>query len=95
MFRTAFGTGSPDEPSVQEQLGRIWYDMAGTPFPHQIPALDAAFGTDRLLYGSDYCWTPLELALAQVRSIDEAAQPSATDTWRDLTTRNATTLLGR
>lgn len=89
MFSAVFRDGSNDAPSALEELGRVWYDMAGTPFPRQIPALDAAFGTERLLYGSDYCWTPAEGALVQVGSVDAAAQPSATDTWRDLTTRNA------
>ncbi|MFF7361609.1 amidohydrolase family protein [Streptomyces sp. NPDC008125] len=89
LFGSVFGDGSTDVPGAVEQLGRLWYDMAGTPFPRQIPALDAAFGTERLLYGSDYCWTPVAGALAQVASVDSAAQPSATDTWRDLTTRNA------
>ncbi|MFG2673511.1 amidohydrolase family protein [Streptomyces sp. NPDC048445] len=89
MFSAVFRDGSKDAPSALEELGRVWYDMAGTPFPRQIPALDAAFGTERLVYGSDYCWTPAEGALVQVASVDAAAQPSATDTWRDLTTRNA------
>ncbi|WP_328315603.1 amidohydrolase family protein [Streptomyces sp. NBC_00388] len=89
MFSTVVGGGLADAPSAVEQLGRLWYDMAGTPFPRQIPAIDAAFGTDRLLYGSDYCWTPAGAARAQAASVDSAAQPSATDTWRDLTTRNA------
>ncbi|WP_053640392.1 MULTISPECIES: amidohydrolase family protein [unclassified Streptomyces] len=96
LFRTLLGPDSPgsapgtvEQPDAVEQLGRLWYDMAGTPFPRQIPALDAAFGTERLLYGSDYCWTPAEAALAQIGTVDSAVRPSATDTWRDLTTRNA------
>ncbi|MEU2741348.1 amidohydrolase family protein [Streptomyces sp. NPDC007095] len=89
MFRTLLGGGPVDAPSAVEQLSRLWYDMAGTPFPRQIPALDAAFGVERLLYGSDYCWTPAEAVLAQVEAVGSATQPSATDTWRDLTTRNA------
>ncbi|MFC8452095.1 amidohydrolase family protein [Kitasatospora sp. NPDC057223] len=89
LFRTMLDSGPQDAPSAVEQLGRLWYDMAGTPFPRQIPALDAAFGTDRLLYGSDYCWTPAGAVLAHVASVDSAAPPSATGSWRDLTTRNA------
>ncbi|GAA1369446.1 amidohydrolase family protein [Streptomyces beijiangensis] len=88
LFSAVVGDGPQDVPSAVEQLGRLWYDMAGTPFPRQIPALEAAFGTDRLLYGSDYCWTPEGAVLAQVASLDSSAQPSTTDTWRDLTTRN-------
>lgn len=82
-----------DDPSVREQLSRVWFDMAGTPFPRQVPAYSAAFGTERLVYGSDYCWTPAGGALAQVASVDAADPPSASETWRDLTTRNAGTLL--
>lgn len=92
LFRTHLGEGPEgpaDAPGTVEQLGRLWYDMAGTPFPRQIPALDAAFGTERLLYGSDHCWTPAEAALAQVATVDAAPPPSGAATWRDLTTRNA------
>lgn len=92
LFRGLLGDGPEDAASVVEQLGRLWYDMAGTPFPRQIPALDAAFGTGHLLYGSDHCWTPADGVLAQIRSVDAAAQPSATETWRDLTSRNARAL---
>ncbi|MFD0019914.1 amidohydrolase family protein [Streptomyces sp. NPDC058382] len=89
LFSALMEGGPRDTAGAVEQLGRLWYDMAGTPFPRQVPALAAAFGTDRLLYGSDYCWTPEGAVLTQVASVDSAAQPSATDTWRDLTTRNA------
>lgn len=92
LFRTVFFGGSPDDTTVQEQVSRLWFDMAGSPFPQQVPALIKAFGSERLLYGSDYCWTPAAGTLAQVASVDGADQP-ADDTWRALTTRNATRLL--
>jgi hypothetical protein len=56
--------------------------------------LTAAFGSERLLYGSDYCWTPAAGVTAQVGSIDAARQPGS-DTWRALTTRNAQRLFPR
>jgi len=92
MFRTALFNGGPDEAPVQEQVARLWFDIAGTPFPRQLPAFAAAFGTDRLLYGSDYCWTPAAGVAAQIASID-ANTPPEDDTWRALTTRNAQRLL--
>jgi predicted TIM-barrel fold metal-dependent hydrolase len=79
---------------IPEQISRLWFDMAGTPFPYQIPALTAAFGSERLLYGSDYCWTPAAGTTAQVNSVDAATQPDG-DTWRALTTRNAHRLFPR
>lgn len=94
LFRRLFDGGSPDDPTVQDQLRRLWFDMAGTPFPRQIPALTAAVGTDRLLYGSDYCWTPAPATAGQIASIDSAEQPHG-DTWRALTTRNAHQLFPR
>jgi predicted TIM-barrel fold metal-dependent hydrolase len=94
LFRTVFLGGDRDGPSVQDQVRHLWFDTAGTPFPHQVPALVSAFGSDRLLYGSDYCWTPAAGTAAQVSSIDLAQQPNG-DSWRALTTRNAGRLLPR
>lgn len=92
LFRTVFMGADPAEPSAAEQIRRLWFDMAGTPFPNVVPALVRALGAERLLYGSDYCWTPAAGTTAQVRSVDEAEQPEG-DTWRELTTRNALRLL--
>ena len=58
LFRTVFAGGSPADPTVPEQVARLWFDIAGTPFPNQVPALVNAFGSEKILYGSDYCWTP-------------------------------------
>jgi predicted TIM-barrel fold metal-dependent hydrolase len=77
LFRTVFQGGDHDVTPVPEWLRGIWYDMAGCPFPHRIPALVAAFGCQRLLYGSDYCWTPATGTTAQIASIDAASQPTA------------------
>ncbi|WP_103348885.1 amidohydrolase family protein [Amycolatopsis sp. CA-128772] len=94
LFRGMLGAARPDVPPLPEQVSRLWFDMAGTPFPHQIPALDRAFGTERLLYGSDYCWTPPAAVDAQLAGIDAAPQPAGT-TWRALTTGNCARLFPR
>ena len=91
LFRTLFQGGDSDDPTVQDQVSSLWFDMAGTPFPNQVPALVKAFGSERLLYGSDYCWTPAGGTAAQVASLDSADQPGD-DTWRALTSRNAARL---
>jgi predicted TIM-barrel fold metal-dependent hydrolase len=92
LFRTLFGGGSPTELTVPDQVKELWFDIAGTPFPNQVPAAAAAFGSERLVYGSDYCWTPAPTAAAHVASLDAAPQPPGT-TWRALTTANAKRLL--
>jgi 6-methylsalicylate decarboxylase len=79
-------------PSVQDQIRRLWFDMAGSPFPNQIPALVKAFGDEQLLFGSDHCWAPVDFVVRHVASMDGAKQPEG-ETWRTLTTRNAARLL--
>lgn len=91
LFADVFLAAPPATPVV-EQLAGVWYDLAGTPFPNAAPALTGAFGVDRVLYGSDYCWTPVPAALAHLAALDTAAQPPGT-TWRALTTANARRLL--
>ncbi len=87
MFRLALGLGG--DP-VRDRLRGLWFDLAGTPFPDQVPAVDRAFGTGKLLYGSDYCWTPADLVLGQLATVDAA--PGG---WRSLTTGNAERLFAR
>jgi 6-methylsalicylate decarboxylase len=60
----------------------------GDAVPPSGPALASAFGSHRLLYGSDYCWTPADGVTAQIAAIDAARQPDGT-TWRALASANA------
>lgn len=63
---TAFSTVFPSAQSlklssdtVKETFRKQFYfDLAGTPFPDQIHGLLRYVDTSRLLYGSDYPWTP-------------------------------------
>jgi 6-methylsalicylate decarboxylase len=59
-----------------------------------------AFGSDRVLYGSDSYWTPAAGVTAQVASVDAASAGGPGDSadgadWRALTSRNAARLLRR
>jgi predicted TIM-barrel fold metal-dependent hydrolase len=91
LFRRTFGAAASDElPTVADQLHELWYDLAGTPVPHQLPALEAIAGTSRLLYGSDHCFTPSEAVTQQIAALD--AWPAAAG-WRVRTTANASQLL--
>jgi predicted TIM-barrel fold metal-dependent hydrolase len=93
MFRRHLLGRGEGSPTVNELIARLWFDMAGTPFPNQIPALVRVVGAERLLYGSDYCWTPSGVAGAQIAQIDEAQPPAGAGSWRALTTLNAKRLL--
>jgi predicted TIM-barrel fold metal-dependent hydrolase len=78
-----------------EQLRGCYYDLAGTAFPRQARALLELVDLDRLLFGSDYCWTPPPVTDAHVGAIDAAETPLAGLTWRSLTTANAQRLFPR
>jgi predicted TIM-barrel fold metal-dependent hydrolase len=91
LFRSLL-PGSHDRPqstlTTRQQLRRFWYDLAGTPFPAPAKALADVVGTDQVLYGSDFCWTPAMGASHQVTLMEQ----EPTD-WRALTTANANRLL--
>ncbi|MDX2756957.1 amidohydrolase family protein [Streptomyces europaeiscabiei] len=85
----------PPSPDAVQQLRALYYDMAGTAFPRQVPALLQLVDPDRVLFGSDYCWTPAPLADAHIAAIDAAESPVDGTTWRSLTTANAQRLFPR
>jgi predicted TIM-barrel fold metal-dependent hydrolase len=52
-------TKNPQQPiNVLGALRRLYYDVAGFALPRALPALLSLVDTDRLLYGSDYPFTP-------------------------------------
>jgi predicted TIM-barrel fold metal-dependent hydrolase len=89
------GPEKAEGPGAIEQLGRLHYDIAGPAFPRQVPALLRLAAPDRLLFGSDYCWTPPAVADTHIAAIDTAPVPAADTTWRSLTTANARRLFPR
>jgi predicted TIM-barrel fold metal-dependent hydrolase len=88
LFVPSSSQEAPPRDAVQ-QLASLYYDIAGTAFPRQAPALLKLVDPDRVLFGSDYCWTPPPLADAHIAAIDTAAPPAEGTTWRSLTTANA------
>jgi predicted TIM-barrel fold metal-dependent hydrolase len=88
--RMAGDDGAP----TGDLMRRLWYDLAGSPIPHQLAALVRAVGTEQLLYGSDYCFTPEPGVAAQVAALDADGGADDHTTWRQLTRRNTTRLLG-
>lgn len=90
FFRTQVGLGTPPTPDV---LQRLWFDLAGTPVPRQLPALLSTVGPDRLVYGSDYCFTPITGVQEQLRSLDAGEANGGLENWRATTSGNARRLL--
>ncbi|MFK0121048.1 amidohydrolase family protein [Streptomyces sp. NPDC090994] len=94
-FMKMFMPAGTDAPDAVEQLRRLYYDLAGPALPRQLPALLNLVGTDRLLYGSDHCWTPAAGVEAHVAGLDAAPAPEGHADWRTLTTANARRILPR
>jgi 6-methylsalicylate decarboxylase len=94
-FLKLFTPAEQDVPDAVAQLRRLYYDLAGPAFPRQVPALLGLADPERLLYGSDYCWTPAPAAEAHAAAFTHAAAPVGGTTWRSLTTANARALFPR
>jgi hypothetical protein len=80
---------APSTLTTRQQLQRFWYDLAGTPFLAPSAALVDVVGSDRMLYGSDFCWTPAMGAAHQVAVLER----EPTDWRAAVTTASAERLL--
>lgn len=89
MFRKGFFDGA-ERPSAREQIADLWWDVAGTPAPAQLPALAGIARPDQVVYGSDYCYTPAPLVAAQLAALDGYFQG---EDWRARLGANARALL--
>ncbi|OLP03536.1 amidohydrolase [Mycolicibacterium porcinum] len=87
LFRSLWPAPNGDAPgplTTAAQLQRMWFDTAGHPLPTQAGVLRDVVGSNRILYGSDYCWTPAFAVGQQVAALD-----SDPDTdWRAVTSAN-------
>jgi 6-methylsalicylate decarboxylase len=68
-----------DAPDVLGSLGGLYYDLAGVPLPRALPALLNLVPATRLVYGSDYPFTPAPTVAALAGAI------AATDVLDDAT----------
>lgn len=91
-----FFGGVMDSAEMKRLLGeRFHFDLAGLPWPDMIHGLLRIVGPDRLVYGSDYCWTPEPLAKTLIQKMDEGAgELWPESTIEDVYSRNAKKLFG-
>jgi 6-methylsalicylate decarboxylase len=69
---------------------RFYIDVAGVPFPDQIHGLLRLVDSSRLLYGSDYPYTPVALAQDLAKRLDEGLEREfGVDVKRQVLTGNA------
>lgn len=75
---------------------RFYIDLAGVPFPDQIHGLLRLVDTARLLYGSDYPFTPAPLAESLARRLDDGLKTDfGAETLKRVLLTNAQSLLDK
>jgi 6-methylsalicylate decarboxylase len=89
-FARLFGAGA----DVAGQLRGLYYDLAGAPVPRQLPSLLALADPSRLLYGTDWPWTP-EPAVAATTAAIKATPLLRQELVAAMMTANGLPLLGR
>jgi predicted TIM-barrel fold metal-dependent hydrolase len=87
-FATVLGDVDP-AANVMRDLARLHYDLAGFPIPRQLDALLGITTPAHLHYGSDYPFTPSDIAAMLAAQLDDATTPagSVADTLNDNTRR--------
>ena len=80
--------------SVMASLNRLYYDTAGAPLPRQLPALRTFADPARLLYGSDWPFTP-EPAVARLLVALDTAMAAEADLLNAIRHGNAAKLFPR
>jgi 6-methylsalicylate decarboxylase len=90
--RMALPPDAPEhqQPGVADVLGDLWWDLAGTPTASHVAALHERFGAERIVYGSDFCFTPPVAVDLQIGLLDQVWPE-----WRAATTANAEVLTRR
>lgn len=83
-----------DVPRFYETLRRLYYDLAGFPLPRQLLPLLEIADPKRIMYGSDWPYTPEPLVAALARQLE--GSPLLSDRLRqDFMRNNALTLFPR
>lgn len=98
-FASLVGSGSGGGDSltsgkVKEVLAKQFYfDLAGMAFPDQVYGLLRFVGKDRLLYGSDYPFTPEEGTVGLAKATEEEIEEWEAEDRRNVLVSNAKRLL--
>jgi predicted TIM-barrel fold metal-dependent hydrolase len=69
----AIGLPEPVNPErFFSNLKRLYYDLAGFPLPRLAPALMSIADPQRIMYGSDWPFTPMKIVTAMAALIEQS-----------------------
>lgn len=96
-MRMALPANDPEHnnPPVTEAVNNLWWDLAGTPTKSHVRDLTERFGTRRIVYGSDFCFTPSIAVDLQLGLLDDVWKQLGQPDWRSLVGDNSARLLER
>jgi predicted TIM-barrel fold metal-dependent hydrolase len=96
-FSSMLGSNGISGDEIKQLLqSRFYFDLAGVPFPDQIHGLLRLVDSSRLLYGSDYPYTPAGLAGSLAQRVDDGLEGLfESETARRILLGNAKDLLGQ
>ena len=73
VFAPFFAGEGEESVDVLAELGRLYYDVAGVALPRALPAIERLVGAGRLVYGSDFPFTPEASVLGAREALAEDA----------------------
>jgi predicted TIM-barrel fold metal-dependent hydrolase len=96
-FSPMLGSDGISSEKIKQLLqSRFYFDLAGVPFPDQIHGLLRLVDSSRLLYGSDYPYTPATLAGSLAQRVDAGLEDLfGAETARKILSGNAKAILGQ
>ncbi|KAJ5656903.1 hypothetical protein N7507_008853 [Penicillium longicatenatum] len=96
-FSKFLGGNAVTEKEIKNVLQtRFYIDLAGVPFPDQIHGMLRAVDTSRLVYGSDYPYTPAPAVGALAKRLDDNLEESfGSGTAQKILSKNAKVLMSQ
>ena len=63
--------GLMERVDVQENFGRLYFDLSGTPVPHMLDLLLTVAKPDHIMYGADFPFTPAPMVERNLRELTQ------------------------
>lgn len=73
--------GKMPEIDVKKEFSRLWFDTAGSPVPDLLNLLETFAAPEKILFGSDFPYTPADMALHNTEELKLFLQGRADEKW--------------
>ena len=73
--------GKMPEINVKEEFSKLWFDTAGSPVPDLLNLLETFAAPEKIIFGSDYPYTPENMALKNGENLKAFLRGRADEEW--------------